>query len=318
MVLQTKNLLQGEAEYARKGERQQKAGNIAVALDRINALPRNPYRRRKLLLRPAACEPQLLYAIGDRVLHVKYTLHNNSGSCQAYFPFTYVHVGSLTSLLSCVKIRLSSARSLAAYHPPVPIAHKDERLTAASFSFAFMGAELKPAVLGLAMILAAVAGYTDWRRRRIPNWLTVSGAIAGLAVNGIVGGWGGLKASLLGLGLGLLLLLPFVLLRSLGAGDWKLAGALGAVVGPSVLIDLLIGSIFVAGIMAFALVIYKRRLMQTLRNIGRMLGSMLQLHMPGPEVSLDNPESLKIPYGVALAFTTLCYGAFNWRMLSGR
>lgn len=164
------------------------------------------------------------------------------------------------------------------------------------------------------MILAAIAGYTDLRQRRIPNWLTVSGAVAGIAVNAIPGGWNGFKTSLLGLGLGLLLLLPFVLLRSLGAGDWKLAGALGACVGPAVLIDLLIGSIFVAGIMAFALVIHKRRLGQTLRNIGRMLGAMLQLHMPGPEVSLDNPESLKIPYGVALAFTTLCYGALNWQM----
>jgi prepilin peptidase CpaA len=173
---------------------------------------------------------------------------------------------------------------------------------------------LKPVALGLAMVFAAIAGYTDWRQRRIPNWLTVSGAVVGVAVNGIIGGWGGLKASLFGLGLGLLLLLPFVLLRSLGAGDWKLAGALGAFVGPALLIDLLIGSIFVAGIMAFALVTYKRRLMQTLRNIGRMLGSMVRLHMPGPEVSLDNPESLKIPYGVALAFTTLCYGALNWRM----
>jgi prepilin peptidase CpaA len=164
------------------------------------------------------------------------------------------------------------------------------------------------------MILAAGAGYTDLRQRRIPNWLTVSGAAAGMVLNGVMGRWGGLKASLLGLGLGLLLLLPFVLLRSLGAGDWKLAGALGAIVGPSVLIDLLVGSIFVAGVMAFALVIYKRRLMQTLRNIGKMLGSMVHLHMPGPEVSLDNPESLKIPYGVALAFTTLLYGALNWRM----
>ncbi len=177
---------------------------------------------------------------------------------------------------------------------------------------------MKPAALGLAMVLAAVAGYTDWRQRRIPNWLTVSAAIAGLAVNGITGGWGGLKSSLLGLGLGLLLLLPFVLLRSLGAGDWKLAGALGAFVGPAALADVLVGSIFVAGIMALVLVIYKRRLMQTLRNIGRMLGSMMRLHMPGPEVSLDNPESLKIPYGVALAFTTLCYGVLNWRMWGGR
>ena len=177
---------------------------------------------------------------------------------------------------------------------------------------------MKPVVLGLAVALAVAAGVTDWRSRRIPNWLTITGLLVGIAANAAVGGVGGLKTSLLGAGLGLLLLLPFVFLRSLGAGDWKLAGALGAFVGPGVLLDLLMGSIFVAGIMALGLVIYKRRLMETLRNIGRMLRSMLTFHMPGAEVSLDNPQSLKIPYGVALALTTLLYGVWNWKIGGAR
>jgi prepilin peptidase CpaA len=167
---------------------------------------------------------------------------------------------------------------------------------------------LKPVLLGLAMALALAAGGTDWRWRRIPNWLTVPGLLAGIAVNAALSGWSGVKTSLLGAGLGLLLLLPFVLLRSLGAGDWKLAGALGAIVGPGALLDLLMGSIFVAGFMALVLIFYKRRVKETLRNIWRMLGSMLTFRMPGAEVSLDNPLSLKIPYGVALALTTLLFG----------
>ena len=159
-----------------------------------------------------------------------------------------------------------------------------------------------------AVALALIAGWTDWRSRRIPNWLTVPGFLVGLSVNVLAGGWAGLKTSLLGAGLGLLLLLPFVFLRSLGAGDWKLAGALGAFVGWQVLVDLLMGSILVAGVMALGLVIYKRRFIQTLRNIGSMLASMVAFRMPGAEVSLDNPQSLKVPYGVALALTTLLFG----------
>jgi len=171
------------------------------------------------------------------------------------------------------------------------------------------------AVLALAIALAITAGWTDWRTRRIPNWLTVPGLFAGILANVLTQGWrSGLKASLLGAGLGLLLLLPFVLLRSLGAGDWKLAGALGAFVGPGVLIDMLMGSIFLAGIMALGLIIYKRRFKETLRNIVRLLGSMLTLRMPAPEVSLDNPNSLKVPYGVALALATVLYGIFNWKL----
>jgi prepilin peptidase CpaA len=167
---------------------------------------------------------------------------------------------------------------------------------------------LKAAVLGLAVALALIAGWMDWRSRRIPNWLTVPGFLIGVSVNVLAGGWAGLKTSLLGAGLGLLVLLPFVFLRSLGAGDWKLAGALGAFVGWEVLIDLLMGSVLVAGVMALGLVIYKRRFKETLRNIGRLLASMLSLRMPGAEVSLDNPQSLKVPYGVALGLTTLLFG----------
>jgi prepilin peptidase CpaA len=168
---------------------------------------------------------------------------------------------------------------------------------------------LKPIVLGLAIALALIAGWTDWRSRRIPNWLTVPGLLIGVSVNMLASGWRlGLETSLKGAGLGLLLLLPFVFLRSLGAGDWKLAGALGAFVGWEVLVTLLMGSVFVAGIMALGLVIYKRRFRETMRNIGRLLASMLTFHRPGPEVSLDNPQSLKVPYGVALALTTVLFG----------
>jgi prepilin peptidase CpaA len=176
-------------------------------------------------------------------------------------------------------------------------------------------AGLKPIVLGLAVGLALIAGWTDWHSRRIPNWLTVPGLLIGVSVNALAGRWAGVEFSLKGAGLGLLLLLPFVFLRSLGAGDWKLAGALGAFVGWEVLVTLLMGSVFVAGIMALGLVIYKRRFKETLRNIGRLLASMLTFHRPGSEVSLDNPQSLKIPYGVALGLTTVLFGIGQiWRV----
>jgi prepilin peptidase CpaA len=175
---------------------------------------------------------------------------------------------------------------------------------------------LRAVVLGLAVAMALIAGYTDWRSRRIPNWLTVPGFLIGVSVNVLAGGWAGLKTSLLGAGLGLLVLLPFVFLRSLGAGDWKLAGALGAFVGWEAMVSLLMGSVFVAGVMALGLVIYKRRFKETLRNIGRLLASMLTFRMPGAEVSLDNPQSLKVPYGVALALTTVLFSI--WKMWGAR
>ena len=109
-------------------------------------------------------------------------------------------------------------------------------------------------------MIAIVAGIWDWRYRRIPNWLTVSGLVAGIAVNTILLRWPGLKAALLGAALGLGLLLLFVLIRSLGAGDWKLAGALGACVGPRPLLSILMVTVLFAGLLALVMVIRSGRL----------------------------------------------------------
>ncbi len=172
---------------------------------------------------------------------------------------------------------------------------------------------MKPIILAGAVLLSLGAGWTDLRSRRIPNWLTVPGLLIGVSANTVLSGWSGLNASLLGALVGLALLLPFVLLRSLGAGDWKLAGALGAFAGPGRLVDLLLGSVLVAGVMAVVLIIYKRRTLQTIRNIGHILISLVTFQLPGSRVSLDNPESLKVPYGVALALTVVLYGIL-WKL----
>jgi len=161
----------------------------------------------------------------------------------------------------------------------------------------------------VAMALAAIAGWTDWRFRRIPNWLTVSGLLLGIVANSLARGWSGTKDSLLGAGLGLALLLPFVLIRSLGAGDWKLVGAMGAFVGPRHLIAVLIAAVLIAGVMGVILIIWKRRVGQTLRNLARMAAAFLALRLPGPDLTLDNPESLKVPFGVAFALAAILYSA---------
>lgn len=159
---------------------------------------------------------------------------------------------------------------------------------------------------GVALALALAAGYTDWRYRRIPNWLTVSGFILGLAANGF-GGSGALKSSLLGAGVALLVLLPLVALRGLGAGDWKLMGAVGACVGVKHLLPVLLFTVLVNAAMALIAVIKKGRLLETGRNLVHMVAALFTLHLPGAEVSLDNPESVKIPFGVGAAIAVVVY-----------
>jgi hypothetical protein len=56
-----------------------------------------------------------------------------------------------------------------------------------------------------------------------------------------------------------------------------------------------------------ALIVWKRRVGRTLRNLAHMVGSLFTLHLPGPELSLDNPDSLKVPFGVAMAVAVVLY-----------
>ncbi len=163
-------------------------------------------------------------------------------------------------------------------------------------------------ISGLALALAA--GWLDWRSRRIPNWLTVTGSIAGLALNSFVAHWRGFEAGLEGAGLALGLLLPLVLLRTLGAGDWKLMGALGAFWGPGPILMVLLVSVFVAGIMAMVEVVRLKRVKETLRNMVILVHGVFTFGVrPGSPISLDQPGVLAIPFGVAAAFgALLIYG----------
>ena len=158
-------------------------------------------------------------------------------------------------------------------------------------------------------LLAFAAGWTDWRSRRIPNWLTVPGLLLGIAVNSWLHGWPGAKDSLLGAALGLALLLPFVLINSLGAGDWKFVGALGAFLGPQNLLTVLLLGILVNGVIAAIMIVRKKRVRETVRNLGRMMAAFLSLHLPGPDLTLDNPDLVKVPFGVAVAIATIIYAS---------
>ena len=86
-----------------------------------------------------------------------------------------------------------------------------------------------------ALATSTVAGVIDLRSGRIPNWVTLPVAGAGLLAHlGLRGAWG-LTESVAGLLLcGGVPLLMFRVSRgrAIGGGDVKLFGALGALLGP--------------------------------------------------------------------------------------
>jgi prepilin peptidase CpaA len=166
---------------------------------------------------------------------------------------------------------------------------------------------MNKAIWILSAVFALSAGITDIRWRKIPNWLTYPAVPLAIILHSVADGWHGAKVALLGTALGLGLLLPFVLIRSLGGGDWKLVGALGAFFGYHRLWEVILYTLLANAVMALAMIIWTRRVGRTLRNIGRMLAAFFRFHLPGQDLTIDNPEATKIPFGVAAAVAVLIY-----------
>jgi len=163
----------------------------------------------------------------------------------------------------------------------------------------------KEAVMsGGALGLAGWAGWLDWRIRKIPNRLTVTALLVGLTLSAVLRS-PGLKSSLEGAGICLGVLLPFVLLRALGAGDWKLMGALGAFLGLPRIAVVFLGTVLIAGLMAAVEVIRQGKVRETVCNMWVIFVAYSTFHVNNARaITMDNPGLLKIPFGVAAALST--------------
>ena len=106
----------------------------------------------------------------------------------------------------------------------------------------------------IAVLITAI--WTDLRSSRIPNWLTFSTMMFALAAHAWLGGTEEALFGLAGLATGLgLFVIPY-LSAGIGAGDVKLMGAVGAIVGPSGALlsgalAILVGGAYAAGVMAY-------------------------------------------------------------------
>jgi len=164
------------------------------------------------------------------------------------------------------------------------------------------------------MALGLLAGWIDFRTRRVPNWLTVSAALVGFLINTIHAGKPGLYFALQGFFLALFCLLPMVLLRAMGAGDWKLMAALGAILGPRMMLVVLVAAIFISGFMALVMVIRAGKIKETFMNMFVLVQGFLSFGLRTmPDINIDNPELMKLPFGVAVGLATvLCFAASRW------
>lgn len=164
----------------------------------------------------------------------------------------------------------------------------------------------------------------DLREHRIPNVLIVFLLLAGVALNAVgpANGRGGLLdafpgalgfgPALLGALVGLLIYLPFYMMRTMGAGDVKLMAALGAFVGTGEVIGLALCVLIAGGVLAVIRMLLKRNARLVLSNVKLIL---IGMGHGGSGFDPATQSADRMPY--ALSFATGLAVFSYWRLSGG-
>jgi prepilin peptidase CpaA len=155
------------------------------------------------------------------------------------------------------------------------------------------------------MVIASIA---DLKTRRIPNLLTFPMMLVGFAYHGVTSGLSGLGFSTAGLGIGISVFLIPYLMGGMGAGDAKLMGAAGAILGPKgVLIaaamSILIGLVY-AIVLLFLHMDYARSFLRRVWMTLKTFFVTRQFISIPPGIDEKQPV---LSYGVPIALGTMCY-----------
>lgn len=153
-----------------------------------------------------------------------------------------------------------------------------------------------------------IAAVTDLKSRRIPNIVTYSTIVSAILIYSLVAGWTGLAFSLKGTVCGLGLLLFPYLLGGMGAGDVKLMGAVGAVLGVDHTVYAFLVVALLGGVVSVAVLIARGESLQ----VAKRLWNAFCCTFGGVGVAAlqTDRQSLKqkgLPYGVVIACGTAAY-----------
>jgi len=117
----------------------------------------------------------------------------------------------------------------------------------------------------LAVVVVVVGAIIDWRTRKLPNLLTGPAALVGLVLNFYLGGVIQFAFALLGAVIGFVAIeLPQWVTRKkykdpLGGGDSRLLGALGAILLPSGVLQVVFYFCLIYGVFGVVAIFRRRR-----------------------------------------------------------
>jgi prepilin peptidase CpaA len=155
------------------------------------------------------------------------------------------------------------------------------------------------------LVLCLTAAISDFRSRRIPNWLVLCGIAAGLAINTFLYGFGspGLLSSVEGVGLALLIYGPLYAIRAMGAGDAKLMMAVGALVGPADWLRIFLITAILGGVIALVLMALRGRLRKSVWNVLFMTSELVRFRAPymsREELDVKSGKGASLPHAITI------------------
>lgn len=156
----------------------------------------------------------------------------------------------------------------------------------------------KLVILAIILLIAVVS---DIRFHKIFNWLTFPAMVVAISYHSYMSGLQGLLFSVVGIFVGIGLLILFYFKGGMGAGDVKLMGAVGGMLGAKGVFVAFLCTALVGGIYAIILLALHRQLKDTVKRYGTIMKVFIftrsLIYMP-PEKREKMPL---MPYGVSIA-----------------
>jgi prepilin peptidase CpaA len=167
------------------------------------------------------------------------------------------------------------------------------------------GAGLPPLVVAVTLIFVALCMAWDVRTLRVPNVLTFPAIVMGLVLNAWLFGVEGLRASALGCTIAIgLLFAPFAL-GGVGGGDVKMMGAVGAFLGPTLVLACLVVGLALGGVFAVLQLAGRARLREKLVATAFMVrNAVLARSLEPLKLSPADSNAVAFPYSVPLGLGT--------------
>lgn len=153
-------------------------------------------------------------------------------------------------------------------------------------------------ILGLVVGLAC---YTDIRKSIIPNYLTISSIIIGLLTQGVLDGTDGLLRSSFGFAAGFGLMLLLYWFGALGAGDVKLFAGIGALTSAPFVINTMMYSLFIAGMIGFSMLLCRKQLFRRMFQLFQRIWLVVWLRDLSFVRNIRESEHITFPFMIAAA-----------------